>query len=1367
MGKNKHKNSQNKKSSAKKSKQKAVKNDVVNSAACGTSSKRDLEDVKELEVEHNWGLFTTSLKLLRSFKLMQNDETDNEDEGDEQRKKEFDFITKTQELRKRKKKPPPSLKVAKKTDEPPSEFRALSITPNRRDLKYDKPFIRPNLVKGKYEDVDHYLDVQFRLFREDYIHPLREGIKDYHKELKEMNAIYSREFRTVYVYENIKILNPYLDNANGLLFMLAFPSFPGNFNWENSKRLQEGTLLCLSVDNFEDNFIFAIVINREIAKVSKGNIMIQFEQDTDFVYEHPNATYTMLETKGGYFESYRHTLKILKELNEDNFPLKDYITVHRKKVKSPCYLDKTSTYNFRILFGEYSCKKLTKTTDGFEKSESDDKSVDLKVWGLQNENLKEIHNRDNGWLSDDDDDEESSSSCNENNLKSKDFSIEKVPILKYSKWPTKEVLKLDESQYEVLKAALTKEFTIIQGPPGTGKTFIGLQIVKLLLYNRELWYPKDVRDDEECPILIVCYTNHALDQFLERILQFTEKVVRIGSQGESEKLENYKISNLRMKDEYSICKSTDKKRLQIKRTRLKNQVHICYMTIEAASRIIFPLPVLKNYMRGDQYEYLNRMTCKSGKIRSNLEEWLEVPYDDEIKDAFDRDVLDTGTIGLDDDICSWLPPAAMTEIISHSSWNERRSNKHEEHIMENMKNGYERNLDDQNRRIMTEEEANECVLDDSLQVSDRWRLYRFWVAKFINFVKEQMNNYQNAFNNTVKTLKQFNLDKDINILKHNLVVGMTCTGAAKFHRLIEEVGPQIIIIEEAAEVLETHLITSLTKSMKHLIMIGDHQQLQPLPTVHELGEKCEMKVSLFERMVRNEIECYTLTTQHRMRRNIAQLLVPHIYERLNSHSSVDDYEDIKGLDKNVFFINHSHMEKETSVSSYCNDYEARFIAQLSRYLIYQEYESDQITILATYSGQVKLIQTEMKKVAEECEESVKDHLQGTKVTSVDNYQGEENDIILISFVRSNYESKIGFLSRANRVCVALSRARKGLYCIGNFDLLESVSDLWKAIVEDLKDQSSIDSSINLVCQKHKNTTNVQLIRDFKNVSNGGCEEKCNAKLECGHNCKRYCHVFDTAHNLYKCDEKCNNKCKFGHPCKKKCHEQCGECKIIRMAKLPCGHCYPIPCHVEKPSDFKCRKPCEKMLKCGHACDKKCSDECEPCLRMVPKTFPDCKHTIRLQCNVKLEEEKCSEPCPYFLPCGHPCAKSCGVRPCPEKCERMIIVHLPCGHAKEQMCSEEKDYSCFAPCCFKLSCGHSCTGNCTLCRNSHKRCVAKCGKRLHNGMTCKLVCQHDGPCNSDFIPKFRKGSGKSNDKDDSGPRRDRHKVNKWKTDFEYE
>lgn len=77
-----------------------------------------------------------------------------------------------------------------------------------------------------------------------------------------------------------------------------------------------------------------------------------------------------------------------------------------------------------------------------------------------------------------------------------------------------------------------------------------------------------------------------------------------------------------------------------------------------------------------------------------------------------------------------------------------------------------------------------------------------------------------------------------------------------------------------------------------------------------------------------------------------------------------------------------------------------------------------------------------------------------KIIVVDNYQGEESDIILLSLVRSNENGNVGFLKTENRICVALSRAKYGLYIMGNMDNLYNSGDLWKQIKESLVSQDS-------------------------------------------------------------------------------------------------------------------------------------------------------------------------------------------------------------------------------------------------------------------------------------------------------------------------
>ena len=64
------------------------------------------------------------------------------------------------------------------------------------------------------------------------------------------------------------------------------------------------------------------------------------------------------------------------------------------------------------------------------------------------------------------------------------------------------------------------------------------------------------------------------------------------------------------------------------------------------------------------------------------------------------------------------------------------------------------------------------------------------------------------------------MQQEIEALKKAKVIGMTTTGAARLQTVLQEVGPEIVIVEEAAEVLEAHIITALSEHCKHLILIG-------------------------------------------------------------------------------------------------------------------------------------------------------------------------------------------------------------------------------------------------------------------------------------------------------------------------------------------------------------------------------------------------------------------------------------------------------------------------------------------------------------------------------------------------------------------
>ena len=124
----------------------------------------------------------------------------------------------------------------------------------------------------------------------------------------------------------------------------------------------------------------------------------------------------------------------------------------------------------------------------------------------------------------------------------------RVSILNETHRPDPDTLKLDPTQAEAFYSALTQKLTVIQGPPGTGKTFLGLKIVKVLLENKEHW----MNGGKSSPILVICYTNHALDQFLEGIMRYTTKIVRIGAQSKCESMKKFGLREWKMRSRSEV-----------------------------------------------------------------------------------------------------------------------------------------------------------------------------------------------------------------------------------------------------------------------------------------------------------------------------------------------------------------------------------------------------------------------------------------------------------------------------------------------------------------------------------------------------------------------------------------------------------------------------------------------------------------------------------------------------------------------------------------------------------------------------------------------------------------------------------------------
>lgn len=287
--------------------------------------------------------------------------------------------------------------------------------------------------------------------------------------------------------------------------------------------------------------------------------------------------------------------------------------------------------------------------------------------------------------------------------------------------------------------------------------------------------------------------------------------------------------------------------------------------------------------------------------------------------------------------------------------------------------------------------------------------------------------------------------------KQAKIVAMTCTHAAlkrrdfldlnfKYDNLLMEESAQILEIETFIPMLlQRH--TDGRARLKRCILIGDHHQLPPVVKNVALNKYSHLDQSLFTRFVRLGVPYIQLNAQGRARPSIAKLYnwrykelgdLPNVqqdpaYNLANTGFgyeyqliNVEDYEGVG--------------ESEPSPHFYQNLGEAEYVVSVFMYMRLLGYPAEKISILTTYNGQKSLIRD---VIAKKCSNNP---LFGrpSKVTTVDKFQGQQNDYILLSLVRSKV---VGHLRDVRRLVVAMSRARLGLYVFCRRSLFENCYEL--------------------------------------------------------------------------------------------------------------------------------------------------------------------------------------------------------------------------------------------------------------------------------------------------------------------------------------
>jgi len=424
----------------------------------------------------------------------------------------------------------------------------------------------------------------------------------------------------------------------------------------------------------------------------------------------------------------------------------------------------------------------------------------------------------------------------------------------------------------------------------------------------------------------------------------------------------------------------------------------------------------------------------------------------------------------------------------------------------------------------------------SIPSKARGPLYRYLLRRFKAALLVRFRELAAKLMKAVSERKFGRWDEDHFILKQRKVIGVTTTGLAKYRALIASLEPKIVLIEEAAETLEAPIIAACVESIEQLILVGDHKQLRPQCHFKALeNPPFNLNISLFERLVLNGVEFSCLSRQRRMIPQARRLLRPIYGNAIEDHPDVLSRVNrplIPGMGTSpVWFLSHNWIEQRDDQRSYLNNLEAEMIVYFIRYLIVNGTNPEQITVLTFYHGQRRKLIALLKSLGVWTQMLE----QGLKIATVDSYQGEENDIIILSLARNNYAGNIGFLGVDNRTCVALSRARRGLYVFGNADLLRNGSATWSQVITILEHAQSIGPALPVCCQKHRHITLLDQPADFLN-NHGGCDERCGVTLICGHECPKKCHP--DSHEQYRCRQRCGKGLPCGHECNKECTEIC-------------------------------------------------------------------------------------------------------------------------------------------------------------------------------------------------------------------------------------
>lgn len=273
-----------------------------------------------------------------------------------------------------------------------------------------------------------------------------------------------------------------------------------------------------------------------------------------------------------------------------------------------------------------------------------------------------------------------------------------------------------------------------------------------------------------------------------------------------------------------------------------------------------------------------------------------------------------------------------------------------------------------------------------------------------------------------KTFSELDPEAILNDLMQSSDV-VFCTLVSSGSRLLHKLhSVDALVVDEAAAATETLLCIPFHCSPKRLLIVGDPKQL-PSTVLSDRAKKFGFDTSLHERLMHHCSADYVmLDVQYRMHPSISEFPSRTFYQgKILDGANVKQQDYQRGpllLDGRPFvFLQLECREAKSAQGGVYNLNEADAIVQLVRKVPNRD-NADRLRIITFYSAQVALLQKKLEASG----------MENVLVSTVDAAQGTEADLVIVSFVRSDWA---GFLDDDRRMNVALTRARHQLVCVGN------------------------------------------------------------------------------------------------------------------------------------------------------------------------------------------------------------------------------------------------------------------------------------------------------------------------------------------------